>query len=223
MLPLIYYLATKGAMQHPIVLTTVELGKELKVSQQTASRLLRQLEGLGFIKREAFKRGQYVILTDKGLELLSQVYVGLQKVFGEVPEVLTLEGEVFTGLGEGAFYVTREGYRSQFIKKLGFEPFPGTLNLRIKNINGINTRRLLEHYQGIEIQGFSNGLRTYGPVKCFKAKINGKLDGALLLIKRSHYGFDVAEIISAYNLRKELNLRDGDLVHVGVRVKTVEA
>lgn len=222
MLPLVYHLAIKGAAQHPVALTTINLGKELGVSQQTASRLLRQLEKLNLIKREAFKRGQYVTLTDKGLELLSQVYVGLQKVFGEVPEILTLEGEVFTGLGEGAFYVTRQGYRDQFIEKLGFDPFPGTLNLRIKSVNGVNTRRLLEHYRGIEIKGFSDGLRTYGPVKCFKAVINGRLDGALLLIKRSHYGLDVAEVISPYNLRKELNLRDGDLVHVQVRVKLVD-
>lgn len=218
-LPIVYHLAIKGAIQRSIALTTIDLGKELGVSQQTASRLLRQLEKLGFIKREVFKRGQYVILTDKSLELLSQVYVGLQKVFGELPETLTLEGEVFTGLGEGAFYVTRQGYRAQFIEKLGFDPFPGTLNLRIKSVNGVNTRRLLEHYRGIEIKGFSDGLRTYGPVKCFKAVINGRLNGALLLIKRSHYGPEVAEVIAPHNLREELNLRDGDLVRVQVHVK----
>ncbi|MEM1537956.1 MAG: DUF120 domain-containing protein [Candidatus Nezhaarchaeales archaeon] len=73
--------------------------------------------------------------------------MGLQKIFGEGREVLTLEGEVFTGLGEGAFYVTREGYRSQFIEKLDFDPFPGTLNLRIKSVNGVNTLRQLVTYK----------------------------------------------------------------------------
>jgi hypothetical protein len=37
------------------------------------------------------------------------------------PPSITLEGTVFTGLGEGAYYISKEHYRKQFIEKLGFE------------------------------------------------------------------------------------------------------
>lgn len=40
-------------------------------------------------------------------------------------------GRVFSGVGEGSFYVSL--YSKKFLEKLGFRPYPGTLNLRLVN------------------------------------------------------------------------------------------
>jgi riboflavin kinase len=132
------------------------------------------------------------------------------------PPSVTLEGVVFTGLGEGAYYVTRDPYRRQFIEKLGFDPFPGTLNLKLVTDYDVKTYSELQAYPAIEIEGFKNENRTFGPVRCYPAIIENKAKGALVSALRSHYDSSVAEVISPVYLRKHLELKDGQKVKVEV-------
>jgi riboflavin kinase len=132
------------------------------------------------------------------------------------PPSVTLEGTVFTGLGEGAYYISKEYYMKQFIEKLGFDPFPGTLNLKLTTEYDLKTKSELESYPAVEIQGFKNEDRTFGLVKCYPAKIGNKIKGALVLALRSHYDASVLEIIAPVCLRKQLNLKDGNKVKVEV-------
>ena len=44
---------------------------------------------------------------------------------------VVLTGRVKSGLGEGRYYMSQKGYRAQFAKRLGIDPYPGTLNLRL--------------------------------------------------------------------------------------------
>jgi riboflavin kinase len=104
----------------------------------------------------------------------------------------------------------------QFIEKLGFDPFPGTLNLKLTTEYDLKTKAELESYPAVEIQGFKNEDRTFGLVKCYPAKIDNKIKGALVLALRSHYDTSVLEIIAPVCLRKQLNLKDGNKVKVEV-------
>jgi riboflavin kinase len=119
-------------------------------------------------------------------------------------------------LGEGAYYISKEQYRKQFIEKLGFDPFPGTLNLRLTTDYDIKTRNELEAYPGIEVAGFTSEDRTFGPVKCHPIIIDNKVKGALVSAMRSHYDASVLEIIAPVPLRRHLKLRDGHKVKVEV-------
>jgi riboflavin kinase len=74
----------------------------------------------------------------------------------------------------------------------------------------IEQRRQLQFLKGIEIQGFEDGSRTYGPVKCFKAKFEGQYQAAVLGIERTHYDYSVIEVIAPFDLRKKLSIKDGD-------------
>ena len=132
------------------------------------------------------------------------------------PVSVTIEGTVFRGFGEGAYYVTREPYREQFIEKLGFDPYPGTLNLKINSEYDASVREELESYSGIEIEGFSNEDRTYGSVKCFHAAVNNREKGAVVLALRSHYNSSVLEVISPVYLRDRLKLKDGTRARIEV-------
>jgi len=200
-----------------IEVTTSDLAKKIGSSQQTASRHLIELEKAGFITRSVSRRGCRVKLTDSGLKVLRDVYMVLKKALEPaLPTYLIIRGVVFTGLGEGAYYVTREGYRRQFVEKLGFEPYPGTLNLRIIDAESLRARRELDYHPGIEIRGFTAEGRTFGAGKCFRALVNDEVEAAVVIAYRSHYGPSVLELISPVYLRGKLGLKDGDEVKVKV-------
>ena len=40
-----------------------------------------------------------------------------------------MQGKITAGLGQAVFFLSREGYRRQFLEHVGFVPFPGTLNV----------------------------------------------------------------------------------------------
>ncbi|MCS7097764.1 MAG: DUF120 domain-containing protein [Candidatus Methanomethyliaceae archaeon] len=213
---MLYQIFKMGGYRGTVFLATNELGKLMKISQQTASRKLLKLLKEGYIERELTIRGQRITITKKGLEALREVYEVLRIGFEGLERAYCLKGVVFTGFGEGAYYVTRSGYSRQFEEKLGFKPYPGTLNLRLKSPEDIKIRRELELLPGILIEGFMDEGRSYGNVKCFKARIFDEVDGALLIINRTHYGNDVIELISEENLRKKFGLKDGDVVFLKV-------
>ncbi|RLI12782.1 MAG: hypothetical protein DRO43_06640 [Candidatus Hecatellales archaeon] len=210
-------LAELGALKHPIFVTTTRLSSELGCSQQTVSRWLRGLSKGGYIERKVELRGEYVKITRKGLEGLLKVQSRL--TFALKPpkgRFLTLEGEVFTGFGEGAYYITKDGYKRQFLSKLGYKPYPGTLNLKLTKPGSLAVRVEMENLPGIIIEGFHNGTRTYGSLKCLPAIIDGKVEGHVLFIQRTHYNASVLELISPLNLREALKLKDGSKVKVKV-------
>jgi len=198
--------------------TTNEIAKKLGFSQQTASRHLIELEKLGHIKRMKATRGELIQITPKGAEQLNMMYLTLQRIFEGPKREVLIEGEVFTGLGEGAYYVSQPGYRRQFIEKLGFDPYPGTLNLKVEKSQ--RERKLLETYPSITLEGFMNGMRSFGQVKCYRARVDNRIEGIVVTAMRSHYGEDVLEIVAPKNLRQILGLKDGDSVKVRVFIST---
>jgi riboflavin kinase len=210
-------LAEMGAHKRKAKISTEYLATKLGIVQQTASRYLIDLEKKGWIKRTITPEGSLIEITEFGYNELKKLYSKLHFLIEVTyPPSVTLEGIVFTGLGEGAYYTAKEQYRKQFIEKLGFDPHPGTLNLKLTTEYDIKTRSELEAYPAIEIEGFRNENRTFGPVKCYPAIIEGKVKGAIIFAFRSHYDTSVIEIIAPIFLRKQLNLKDGHKAKIEV-------
>jgi len=210
-------LAEMGAHRRTAKISTEYLAGKLGASQQTASRYLIELDNNGWIKRTVTPEGCLIKITDAGIKELKKLYSNLRFLMeAAYPPSITLEGVVFTGLGEGAYYISKERYTKQFIEKLGFEPYPGTLNLKLTTDYDVKTRSELEAYPAIEIEGFRNEDRTFGSVKCYPVTIENRVKGALILALRSHYDTSVIEIIAPVFLRKHLNLKDGHKVKVEV-------
>jgi len=213
----LFKLAEMGASRRTVKVSTEYFAEKMGLSQQTASRYLIQLETNGWIKREITAEGCLVRITETGQEKLRQLYSNLRLVFeAAYPPSVTLEGVLFTGLGEGAYYVSKDGYRKQFMEKLGFDPYPGTLNLKLTSDYDIKTRMELEAYPAIELQGFMNESRSFGNVRCYPAVINNKLKGAILTAMRTHYDASVLEIVAPTFLRGSLKLKDGQKIKVEV-------
>jgi riboflavin kinase len=211
----LYKLAEMGAHQRTIKVSTEYFAQKMSMSQQTASRYLIQLERKNWIKRAITPEGCLIKIAETGMNQLNTLHTNLRLMMeAKHPASVTLEGTVFTGIGEGAYYITKDGYRKQFIEKLGYDPYPGTLNIKLTTDYDMKARAELEAYPAIEIQGFKNENRTYGQVKCYPAIINNKAKGAILFALRTHYDVSVIEIIAPNFLRQQLKLKDSHKVKV---------
>jgi len=215
-IPTLLELLTLGAKDRPINISTSELAYRIGKSQQIVSKHLLILESGGYLEKIKIGRSYGLKLTKKGLDQLRILYSVLKTILEVPPLLLEIEGELFTGLGEGAYYVSLDSYRKQFIEKLGFDPYAGTLNLKLISQKDRKLRYELECYPGIKIDGFQNDYRTYGGAKCFLAVINNLVKGAVGIFERTHYDDLVIEIISPINIREKLGLRDGDKVRVKI-------
>ncbi len=209
-------LARAGAYSGYVRLSTTELGEMLGISQQAVSRRLRQLEAQGYIVRDIHPRGQRVKLTPRGRRVISNLYAELRGIIGKA-EAITISGKVCSGLGEGSYYMSLPGYLKQFEQKLGFTPYPGTLNLQLTTQEDVQLRQELAHLGGIVIEGFEHEGRRLGDVVCFRAEVGGYSAG-VVIPARTHHTLTTLEVIAPVNLRRALGLRDGDVVQVKVYV-----
>ncbi|MBS3815723.1 MAG: DUF120 domain-containing protein [Hadesarchaea archaeon] len=208
-------LAKKGADTEPCEITSREIGEKINCSQQTAARWLKKLSEEELIEQEVGSRGQTIKITKKGTNLLKSIKQEIDEALGTHPEFLKLSGKVVSGLGEGSYYVDQEEYKKQLEEKLGFTPYPGTLDLKLSK-KSLKLREKLENYQGKRIEGFSTKERSFGEVRCFPAKINHVRAG-VVLPNRSHYE-DIMEIVAPVNLRDEFDLDDNDELSVEVMI-----
>lgn len=120
---------------------------------------------------------------------------------------MKIDGEVTTGLGKAAYFLSQEFYTKEFNKNLGFVPFPGTLNVIVsdKYLDEIN-----------EIKNSCQNLikpdEGFGAVKYIEAVLNDKVDGAIVFPAKTTHEENYLEFIAENKLREELNLEDGDIV-----------
>jgi riboflavin kinase len=125
---------------------------------------------------------------------------------------IELNGKVFSSRGEGKKFLELPWVKQQIKQKLGFTPYPGTLNIRLSE-ESVKRKKLLEKAHSIKVypaDGYCNG-------KLIKAFI-GKLECAIVVPEVASYPKGVLEIIAPVNLRGTLQLEDGCAVTVTVNL-----
>jgi riboflavin kinase len=197
-----------GAHLRPLKMTTTEVGLEAGMSQQNASRKLAVLEEGGYVERG--KDG--IMLTKKAYEELAAAYSSMKSAFEGSP--IRMNGMIVKGLGEGGYYVSMGGYRRQMKEKLGFDPYPGTLNIKIDNEDLWKKQHVLQK-DPVTISGFRDGRRSYGDLFAYRCKVDGQ-DCVLIVPLRTHHGPQIIEVICPFNFKKRLGKKDGDIVKVVV-------
>lgn len=212
------YLLSKGAKYNFVTTTTSSLGKSIKKSQQAASKHLLELENSNFIERIISGRKISVKITPKGYSEMVKLSQDLQKSLTSSSSNVLLKGTLVSGMGEGAYYMSLKGYTKQFKSKIGYVPFPGTFNVKLGKKEYTETIRQFEGMEGIHIDGYSDGKRTYGWVKCFKAKLNSSFDCELIRLERTHHDTSTIELISKNNLRKTAKLSDGSKITITIPI-----
>ena len=121
-------------------------------------------------------------------------------------QVDLMRGKILSGLGQAQYFLTREGYSRQFAAKLGFVPFPGTLNVLLEE-------PFPAEGTAIEIESFTEEGRTFGACRCRRILLNG-IAAAAVRPEKSRYPPELIEVIAPVQLRLALGLKDGDSVEV---------
>ena len=148
--------------------------------------------------------------------------LSIYKKLKEILESIVVIGEVCEGMHEGAYYVSIKGYFDQFNDKLGFEPYKGTLNLKLSETAISILREKLNNIGPVIIDGFKDQNREYGPVRCYDVLIarlddmNKQRKAAILDITRTHHDENIIEILAKPYLRDYFNLKNGDKLIIEV-------
>jgi len=130
---------------------------------------------------------------------------------GELEENLAIIGKIISGAGEGAYFTQIDWVQQQCNEKLGFKPYPGTLNLEI----------LEEFLPVIEILDQKRGLELISPdpqfcnAMVFQVSLQDII-GAIILPEEKVrvHPENIIEIIAPVNIKASLNVKDGDSVTV---------
>ena len=205
----------KGAKDNFIDVTSTNIGIEINKSQQAASKLILELQEMKYVERIKKGHGYMIRVTEEGLLSVKKMSDFLNMAINSSPKNIHFKGILVSGMGEGKYYMSLEGYRKQFEKKIGYIPYPGTLNLRISDYLLENREKIGSFcYQYIE--GFSDSTRTYGWVKCYSVILNDNVDiqSDLLILERTHHDKNMLEIIAPVCIKEAMSLKNGDMVKV---------
>lgn len=207
-----------GAKNNFVELTTNEIAKKIKRSQQLASKELLDLEFFGYIKRNKKSKKYTIKVTERGYQQVYDHFLFLKTAVESFKHVIDFEGHIITGMGEGAYYMSLDGYKKQFREKLGYEPYPGTLNIKLNSMLFVEAKKEMLKYPSINIEGFSDQSRTFGWVKCYPASINDSknINSSILILERTHYDDSIIELIAPFSIKEQFSLKNGDYVKLKV-------
>ena len=137
---------------------------------------------------------------------------------GGPSEPLVLRGRLVDGLGEGQRFTALDWVRRRFRDLLGFDPYPGTVNLRVEAAGDREALARLRSAPGIIIlpePGFC-------AATAYRVAIHlpGGPDAVPAAIVVPHvpgYPGDQVELVAAVHVRTALGLNTGDTVTITAR------
>jgi riboflavin kinase, archaea type len=124
---------------------------------------------------------------------------------------MKLRGTIQSGIGKGSFFTGLDWVVEQFREAMGFEPFPGTLNVRImeEDLPIIDPFFLKKDFELIpdDPQFCAASLK--------KVEVNGVSSAAVFPSEDVHiHGKSIIEIITYCHLKETLHLDDGDQITI---------
>ena len=125
-----------------------------------------------------------------------------------------ITGKIISGTGQGAFFTQLDWVQEQCLEKLGFKPYPGTLNIDIPEEMAPVIEEILQQKQSIELippdSNFCSG-------KVFPVVVEGLRAAVVLPADEVRvHGKNIIEVISSVSLKDALAVEDGDIVDVVV-------
>jgi CTP-dependent riboflavin kinase len=124
---------------------------------------------------------------------------------------LSITGKIVSGAGEGAYFTQIDWVQQQCNEKLGFKPYPGTLNLEISE-EYLSVVESLDQKKRVELispdPNFCNA-------KVFPVSL-GDIIGAIILPEEKVriHPKNIIEIIAPVNIKESLNEKDGDSLNI---------
>ena len=125
----------------------------------------------------------------------------------------TVIGKIVSGARQAAFFTQLDWVQEQCEKKLGFKPFPGTLNLEIsdKDID------LIKSLEDVETITLIPPDPKFCSARTLPVKIKG-IQGAIVVPAEDVqiHAQNILEVIAPVFLKETLGLDDGDFVKIKI-------
>ncbi len=225
---ILIYLLTLGAIGFHVEITSGQLSKIINKSQQTTSKILIELEKESLIERVKNNKKFKIKVTNQGYEIIKDLKNMIESALDNSKKRITFKGKIVNGMGEGAYYMSLDGYKKQFKEKLGYVPFPGTLNLKLEDKIYMDKKKEMINYPSMCILAdLKTKTKSFGWVKCYPATLNSdiktndkkicQIDSAVLLLERTHHDNSLMEVISPVCIKETANIKNGDTVTIELK------
>jgi CTP-dependent riboflavin kinase len=135
------------------------------------------------------------------------------------PQPIEFEGVVSAGLGEGARFTAIDWVGAALWRATGFDPWPGTLNLRLDEVAQRTWQRAQRIHPGIMIDPAPGFCAS----RCHLLWLAGRVRAAAVVPEVDGYPADKLEIVAPVALRAALGLQEGDRVRVRLPAPTATA
>jgi len=120
-----------------------------------------------------------------------------------------LTGVIVAGVGDGARFLVIDWVRAAIRAAAGFEPYPGTLNLRLTDAEAIRHWRAIRGRAGAR-------LVPPDPAACggwlVPARVEGEVPAAIVVPDVTRHPDDVLEVVAPLHLRAHLGRGEGQAV-----------
>jgi len=127
-----------------------------------------------------------------------------------------LKGKIVSGARKAAFFTQLDWVLQQCMEKLGFKPFPGTLNVEVMPESLLDAKSLYEE-KGIELVPPDLTDSAFCSAKVLPVSIEG-IDGAMIIPEEKVriHGKNTIEAIAPLNLKDALHKDDGDTITITI-------
>jgi len=134
-------------------------------------------------------------------------------------DTISITGRIVSGVKKGAFFTQLDWVQEQCQKKLGFKPYPGTLNLEIEE-EKIPIVEALRQGGGIELIPPDTDFCTG---HAYPVSVMG-VAGAIVAPAEdvSVHGKNIIEILAPISLKEALDVKDGDEIMLTFKRKTAD-
>lgn len=121
----------------------------------------------------------------------------------------TYTGIICKGLGKGAFFIPK--YQEKIKEKLGWSPYPGTLNI---TLDAEQKKLYTKEKEAIVKQKkyYIPAFQQFGAVTLFPIIIIGLERAAIIIPEKTTHEHHIVEIISDKNICNALKKKEGDTI-----------
>jgi CTP-dependent riboflavin kinase len=135
-------------------------------------------------------------------------------------DTVTIIGRIVSGVKKGASFTQLDWVQEQCQKKLGFKPYPGTLNLEIDEAT-IPVVEALQQGEGLELAPPDAGFRSGHVYPISVMGVSGAIVAPAEEVRV--HGKNIIEIMAPISLKEALDVKDGDEIMLTFKRKTADS
>ncbi|MFQ5912934.1 MAG: DUF120 domain-containing protein [Nitrospinota bacterium] len=122
------------------------------------------------------------------------------------------------GRGEGAGFTETPWAKAAFTRILGFEPYPGTVNLRVDPSQAADALRTVREAEGFPMPP-PEGSGSCA-ARCFRAKLGPGMAAGLVIPEVEGYYENVLEVLAPVNVQEAMGVSEGDSLEIEIFLRS---